>query len=560
MDLSEPSFNFFKMHFMKNLRLILEPTPLAPFHGAIQCNLKEKVFLPYSKAVPLEKVHQTVDFSYLVGIFTISRCDFLVYAKEVRLAGSLGQEQVYEITKVQWVSLQTEKKENEIVQQQLGLLCRHLEVGFYFSFSMSLNQCFQKHHHFTGEFYCNESQQAFLQNEKLQQWRVPMINGYFREFTDFNQKKIVLVVKMSLKEPYLVELNVIQEGEELTMEKYFLSQIKMNLKDALSTIGKKDKVLILNCEQDSAKWKQGTFFVENEVQKIDQLIKGQFKYCVFPQINEKLFDFIERYQLDIQSFRDIQKTFGKTVFSRENIKIQSQEGFICTLFHKHVDSSSIFLLCSLIISSLDPKFVHQRKSLKLNVVYKELFDMFNSLNFQLRDMFSSHLQQYTDLKLKELDGKQRNRLLMMEMFLETQSVSWRSLDDRLLLSTQLFSPRELPFTKNFSMEEFYTQQTRHQSLNSIENTMLFITFNAAGYSPLLAQLKPLIDTIESKKPGIIYIGIQEVIELKVTVYNIVKYFQNQSFQEWVNTLSSTLPQYSLIYQDSMLTLGSILLV
>lgn len=83
------------------------------------------------------------------------------------------------------------------------------------------------------EFYWNWLQHQFLNiNEKLIFWKVPLINGYFKEINLPNsQKKNSLFIWISLEEPVLIELNLISEiGEKIEIKKFFLSQVKVNFK------------------------------------------------------------------------------------------------------------------------------------------------------------------------------------------------------------------------------------------------------------------------------------------------------------------------------------------
>lgn len=83
------------------------------------------------------------------------------------------------------------------------------------------------------EFYWNWLQHQFLNiNEKLIFWKVPLINGYFKEINLPNsQKKNSLFIRISLEEPVLIELNLISEiGEKIEIKKFFLSQVKVNFK------------------------------------------------------------------------------------------------------------------------------------------------------------------------------------------------------------------------------------------------------------------------------------------------------------------------------------------
>lgn len=68
-----------------------------------------------------------------------------------------------------------------------------------------------------------------------------------------------------------------------------------------------------------------------------------------------------------------------------------QSGFFMIMIHKHIDTNAIFLLGMLISYSLFPDLKLTRKEIRDSVLFKEIFDLFNFVNYQLRDLSSTHL-------------------------------------------------------------------------------------------------------------------------------------------------------------------------
>ena len=514
-------------------------------------------------------------YSFLLGILTIEKQNFFIFAEKVKKSGKLRNHNIYEIKNIKCMPFENNNKNSNIVKYKLDILKNHFSKGFYFSFTLNLSNFLDEEIFDCSEFIINNKlNMVFLNKDQHSEWAISVINGFFKTikmniktqiiFLSFFMKIQKLIISIDLfieSDSFLKKYKIIFiDVFDNNYEKYFFKIIKNNFRflliNFISNNSEKRIICIKILEKLISSFKNKKNYKNNNLKY--NYLGGEF--------DEEVIDFD-----NFDNFYEISKFFEFSKYDNFLNEISYQKGIFISFFYKVPNLKMCFFILYIIFEKI--KEIIEEKNKNINIFdFKQKFSIdinkiFGKIYKNLFLILTDSQKNNFSLKIKKNQKEKKIFYLNKEIFLRTiLNSNFHKKEKPRIFKTQLITES---FTKEFNIKlnqiekfdkSFLKLKQNLLSKNFPEKNLslkiLFFSFNLEGSNPekYSVKLKKIIISILKKKPDIIYFGFQEIDSRKILFKNC------KNRKSWMFLLRKELFDYNMMINEGFQNLHSFLFV
>ena len=523
-----------------------------------QTKIKSKLFFDFENQViklnskPPEKALSSQYYSFFLGVMEIQNESFLLLVEDVQEVGEIGKHKFYKVVNLRFIS--TTESVNQQSKKIMNFIIEHYKRNFYFSYTVNMieNSFFNKNEKDDKKFIANYNLIKFLLIKKtMTEWAIPIFQGFFQETKLIFDEEIILytIITKNEQNGELIKVFSIFKIQNSSYFKihYFdisLGHNKNFFQSIYEKIKNKERIFLINTYHFSKRpiLKEIELTVRKLSSKFDTL-KYLYFFLKYKELENSL-DLDKNYGR-INDVKNIYKYFGDSVFEDDFDFKKQQLGQFIILSETNFDRSGIFLILELLFEIL--KFnldsfgvLNNSYSLNYKNFYRQTDFNFVKLGSELFDtLFDFSKTKFYDFFKAENYGIYN---------LPPDYINYRTFQN--FISSSKF----------FLKDRINNQQKKTQThkLN-----ILILTYNISGLNPQLntEDLQHIFEKIKQKNSDIVILGLQELMELKISYKNLKSMVKPDDLvQKWQFLFLEKLNQYTLFHKQNMLGLQTFILV
>ena len=509
-------------------------------------------------------------FSLLLGILTIEKQNFFIFANNVKHTGELRNHNIFEIKSIDYISF--EKKPNSsIVNYKLDILKNHFSKGFYFSFTLNLATFLDTEIFESSEFIINNNLNlVFLNKDQHKEWAIAVVNGFFKTIKMNIKTKIIFLSFYMKIQKLIISLDLFIESEsDLKRYKTILINAFNNNyeKEFLNIIKKKFRFLIINSILNIGKKRIDCI---NNLEKFISTIKNKEIHLKYNYIGDK-----NLMKKDINSeifnnFYEISKFFEFSKFDSFFKEISTQKGIFISFFYKRPNLKILFFILYIIFEKIKEIDILEEKNKDLcknydisdfktefsTNIYKVFEKIYKNLFMVLTD---SNTNNFSQKKKEDYTIIRRNKEIFLRTILNS---NFHIKKTKKIFNTQLITES---LVKEFGLKinDLNKSSLKLNLLSKIPSysylpfRTLFFSFNLSNSNPenYSVILKKITKSILNKKPYLIYFGFQEIESL-----NNLLFKNSKNRKTWMFFLVNELNDFEMILDEGFKNLHSFIFV